>query len=158
MTKKSKTVDDKFFWPGEDYILGTLEADVELDEDHWVKRRVKERMDAIEEVKKLARDLYVLGWYKIEMSYSGYGDSMDELAIKLENSEDEKSLKTLNASELPAGSSATQIETLLLELLPMGFENNEGGNGTLTVNTKTQKIHATHNTVYLETKTDELEY
>jgi hypothetical protein len=89
----------------------------------------------------------------IEAAYSGYGDSgaIDGIQYR-----DEAGTRVDRAS-LP-GSTIEQLENVLYEFLPVGFENNDGGQGTLTIDMKAGKVTIAHqqNEVISHTSSQEL--
>lgn len=100
-------------------------------------------------IKEACKELYRNGWKSLSISYSGSGDSCDSFEATISNEEDELELKT---APLPPGVSAQELENDLWELLPPGFENNEGGDGKIEINTKTGKIKVEHDEYYTESR------
>lgn len=89
----------------------------------------------------------------IEAAYSGYGDSgcIDGVQYR-----DEAGVRVDRAS-LPAPV-IEQLENVLYEFLPSGFEINDGGQGTLTINTQTAKVTLAHQENYTETRDSTREF
>jgi ABC-type uncharacterized transport system permease subunit len=89
----------------------------------------------------------------IEAAYSGYGDSgcIDGVQYR-----DEAGVRVDRAS-LPAPV-IEQLENVLYEFLPSGFEINDGGQGTLTINTQTAKVTVQHTENYTETRDSTREF
>ena len=89
----------------------------------------------------------------IEAAYSGYGDSgcIDGVQYR-----DEAGVRVDRAS-LPAPV-IEQLENVLYEFLPSGFEINDGGQGTLTINTQTAKVTIQHQENYTETRDSTREF
>ena len=89
----------------------------------------------------------------IEAAYSGYGDSgcIDGVQYR-----DEAGVRVDRAS-LPAPV-IEQLENVLYEFLPSGFEINDGGQGTLTINTQTAKVTVQHQENYTETRDSTREF
>lgn len=106
-------------------------------------------------IKKIGKQLYSCGWKKLSFQYSGSGDSCSDLTFTIENEEDTFALPTLAASDLPPDFDANKLADHFLELLPAGFENNEGGSGEVELNTKTGKITVRHTTYYVESEDEE---
>lgn len=100
-----------------------------------------------ERLKEHCKELYKHGWKKLTMEYSGSGDSCESFEILLHNEEGETELKNV---ENPPPTFMKEVENELWELLPSGFENNEGGQGTITVNIKTGRIVVEHDQFYIE--------
>lgn len=82
----------------------------------------------------------------VEAAYSGYGDSgaIDGIQYR-----DEAGVR-VDRTTLPAPV-IEQLENCIYEFLPSGFENNEGGQGTLTIDTQTAKVSIQHQENYTET-------
>jgi hypothetical protein len=75
----------------------------------------------------------------IEAAYSGYGDSgaIDGIQYR-----DEAGVR-VDRTTLPTPV-IEQLEYVLYEFLPSGFEINDGGQGTLTLDVRTAKVTLTH--------------
>jgi hypothetical protein len=75
----------------------------------------------------------------VEASYSGYGDSgaIDGIQYR-----DEAGAR-VERTTLPTGV-IEQMENLLYEFLPAGFEINDGGQGTLTLDVQTGRLTLAH--------------
>jgi hypothetical protein len=94
------------------------------------------------------------GVANVEAAYSGYGDSgaidgvqyRDKAGVRVEREKIPASLKE-------------QLENVLYEFLPAGFEINDGGQGTLTLNVQTGTVKLEHEENYTEStsSTDEWE-
>jgi hypothetical protein len=89
----------------------------------------------------------------IEAAYSGYGDSgcIDGIQYR-----DEAGVRVDRAS-LPAPV-IEQLENVLYEFLPAGFEINDGSQGTLTLDTQTAKVTIQHQENYTETRDSSREF
>jgi hypothetical protein len=89
----------------------------------------------------------------IEAAYSGYGDSgaIDGIQYR-----DEAGVR-VDRTTLPAPV-IEQLENVLYELLPSGFEINDGGQGTLTIDTRTAKVTIQHQENYTETRDSTREF
>jgi hypothetical protein len=83
--------------------------------------------------------LLACGVANIEIAYSGYGDSG---AIDGVQFRDAKGLRVVR-DNLPAGI-REKLETCAYAFLPAGFENNDGGQGSLTIDLPTRKITIRH--------------
>ena len=146
--KEPETASD--FWPCEGYIT----ANTSFYSEHMASRK-----KAIAAVKALAGELYRLGWSELKMEYAGYGDSMSECNVVLVNDDSEdRDLHAAPARELPPEETPHSIEQKLLELLPIGFENEEGGSGVLVITTSDKKIKVMHDMYYTETKSEEMTF
>jgi hypothetical protein len=51
-----------------------------------------------------------------------------------------------------------QLENVLYQFLPAGFEINDGGQGTLTIDTQTAKVTLAHQENYTETRDSTREF
>ena len=97
--------------------------------------------------------LMASGVANVEAAYSGYGDSgaidgvqfRDELGVRVEREKIPASLKE-------------QLENVLYEFLPAGFEINDGGQGTLTLEVQTAKVTLKHQENYAETRDSTREF
>jgi hypothetical protein len=89
----------------------------------------------------------------IEAAYSGYGDSgaIDGIQYR-----DEAGVR-VDRTTLPAPV-VEQLENVLYEFLPSGFEINDGGQGTLTIDTQTAKVTLAHQENYTETRDSTREF
>jgi hypothetical protein len=89
----------------------------------------------------------------IEAAYSGYGDSgaIDGIQYR-----DEAGVR-VDRTTLPAPV-VEQLENVLYEFLPSGFEINDGGQGTLTLDVLTGKVTIQHQENYTETRDSTREF
>jgi hypothetical protein len=89
----------------------------------------------------------------IEAAYSGYGDSgaIDGIQYR-----DEAGVRVDRAS-LPAPV-IEQLENVLYEFLPSGFEINDGSQGTLTLDFQTTKVTIQHQENYTDTRDSTREF
>lgn len=89
----------------------------------------------------------------IEAAYSGYGDSgaIDGIQYR------DKAGVRVDRTTLPAPM-VEQLENVLYEFLPAGFEINDGGQGTLTLDVQTGKITIQHQENYTETRDSTREF
>ena len=83
--------------------------------------------------------LLASGVANVEAAYSGYGDSgaIDGVQYR------DKAGVRVEREQIPAGLKE-QLENLLYEFLPAGFENNDGSQGTLTLDVQTGKVTLRH--------------
>jgi len=93
------------------------------------------------------------GVANIEAAYSGYGDSgaIDGIQYR-----DEAGVR-VDRGSLPTPV-VEQLENVLYEFLPSGFEINDGSQGTLTIDTQTAKVTLTHQENYTETRDSTREF
>ncbi|NDD52318.1 hypothetical protein EBZ39_00300 [bacterium] len=105
-------------------------------------------MNAVaKKIKEQCKELYKHGWKKIEVTYSGSGDSCDNFEFTIFN--EEESFNFSEADTIPR-EFMKELETNIWDLMPVGFENNEGGSGTIKINIKTGKISVEHDQYYIE--------
>jgi hypothetical protein len=89
----------------------------------------------------------------IEAAYSGYGDSGAIDGIQYRDKADSR----IDRTSLPTPV-IEQLENLLYEFLPAGFEINDGGQGTLTLEVQTAKVTLKHQENYAETRDSTREF
>jgi hypothetical protein len=89
----------------------------------------------------------------IEATYSGYGDSGAIDGVQYRDVAGERVDRTTIPQPL-----VEQLETCVYEFLPAGFENNDGGQGTLTIDTRTAKVTIQHQENYTETRDSTREF
>jgi hypothetical protein len=93
------------------------------------------------------------GVANVEVAYSGCGD---EGAIDGVQFRDAAGQRVERAS-LPRGF-IEELEACVYAFLPSGFEINDGGQGTLTINTQTAKVTLAHQENYTETRDSTREF
>jgi len=89
----------------------------------------------------------------VEAAYSGYGDSGAIDGVQYRDEAGERVDRTTIAQPL-----VEQLETCIYEFLPSGFEINDGGQGTLTIDTRTAKVTLNHQENYTETRDSTREF
>ena len=89
----------------------------------------------------------------VEAAYSGYGDSGAIDGVQYRDVAGERVDRTTIAQPL-----VEQLETCIYEFLPAGFEINDGGQGTLTLDTRTAKVTIQHQENYTETRDSTREF
>jgi hypothetical protein len=89
--------------------------------------------------------LMASGVANVEAAYSGYGDSgaIDGVQFR------DKSGVRVERDKIPTALTE-QLENVLYEFLPAGFEINEGGQGTLTLDVQTGTVKLQHEENYTE--------
>jgi hypothetical protein len=89
----------------------------------------------------------------IEAAYSGYGDSgaIDGIQYR-----DEAGVR-VDRGSLPTPV-IEQLENVLYEFLPAGFEINDGGQGTLTLDIQTAKFTIQHQENFTDTRDSTREF
>lgn len=101
----------------------------------------------VKNLKEYCKELYKHGWKEIVVNYSGSGDSCDSFEATICNEEDEFALT--DVTSLPGGL-IKKVEDAIWDLLPSGFENNEGGSGEVKIDIETGKITVEHDQYYIE--------
>ncbi len=89
----------------------------------------------------------------IEAAYSGYGDSGAIDGVQYRDVAGER----VDRASLPK-EVIEQLENCVYEFLPAGFEINDGGQGTLTIDTQTAKVTIQHQENYTETRDSTREF
>jgi hypothetical protein len=89
----------------------------------------------------------------IEAAYSGYGDSGAIDGIQYRDEAGQRVDRTSLPPEI-----VEQLENCVYEFLPSGFEINDGGQGTLTIDTQTAKVTIQHQENYTETRDSTREF
>jgi len=111
----------------------------------------------VKDIRKACKKLHAAGWKTVHFEYCGSGDSCDSFAVSLEN--EENAVFACDAVKtLPADFEEDKFRELLLDLLPVGFENNEGGDGNIKIDTDSGQILVKHNTYYTESHHEEWSY
>ena len=89
----------------------------------------------------------------IEAAYSGYGDSGAIDGIQYRDAAGQRVDRTTLPAEI-----VEQLETCIYEFLPSGFEINDGGQGTVLIDTQTAKVTIRHQENYTETQDSTREF
>ena len=89
----------------------------------------------------------------IEAAYSGYGDSGAIDGIQYRDEAGARVERTTLPTPL-----VEQLENVLYEFLPAGFEINDGSQGTLTLDVRTAKVTLAHQENYTETRDSTREF
>jgi hypothetical protein len=89
----------------------------------------------------------------IEAAYSGYGDSGAIDGIQFRDSAGQR----VDRANLP-NNVIEQLESCIYEFLPAGFEINDGGQGTVLLDTQTAKVTLNHQETYTETRDSNREF
>jgi hypothetical protein len=114
-------------------------------------------IDHAQKIKKYCKELYAAGWKSMCVTYSGSGDSCSDFEFSIANEEEEFHFSDVT-TVFTGGFTLKDVERELWELLPVGFENNEGGEGTIKITTKTGRIVVDHTTYYTESSRDVRRY
>lgn len=112
----------------------------------------------LEDAKTLLRDvispqLRQCGVTNVEAAYSGYGDSGAIDGVQFRDTAGQRVDRTVIPADL-----LTSLDNCLYEFLPAGFEINDGGQGTLTIDVQTAKITLKHQENYTETRDSTREF
>jgi hypothetical protein len=94
-----------------------------------------------EDVCKFSDKLRTAGVARVSVSYSGCGDEGRAEEPQLEDAE----AKPMAESELPDEVDIHSLADLLEGFVPEGYEDGEGGFGTVSFDVGTQKIRVEHN-------------
>jgi hypothetical protein len=89
----------------------------------------------------------------VEAAYSGYGDSGAIDAVQYRDAAGQR----VKRETIPVALSE-DLENVLYEFLPAGFEINDGGQGTLTINTQKAKVTIEHQENYTESRNSTREF
>jgi hypothetical protein len=89
----------------------------------------------------------------IEAAYSGYGDSGAIDGVQYRDAAGQRIDRTTLPPEV-----LEQLETCIYEFLPSGFEINDGGQGTVLIETQTGKVTIKHQENYTETRDSTREF
>ena len=139
------------------------EPDFEVRWAEIMARAEKRRQDAVTELKSCAAPLAALGVRRIIWSYDGYGDSGQLENCEVQSTSDtgpksveslQEILKTVDAETQKKLATET-LENLIYEILPDGFEINDGSYGEVTLDTDTAAIHIGHNERYTDSRYSE---
>lgn len=87
------------------------------------------------------------GIVNIEAAYSGYGDSGAIDGVQYRDAAGQRVERTTVPNAL-----IEELENCIYELLPAGFEVNDGGQGTVVIDTQSTKITLRHQENYTETR------
>lgn len=89
----------------------------------------------------------------VEAAYSGYGDSGAIDGVQYRDVAGERVDRTMIPQPL-----VEKLQTCIYEFLPSGFEINDGGQGTLKIDTRTAKVTIQHQENYTETRDSTREF
>jgi hypothetical protein len=89
----------------------------------------------------------------IEAAYSGYGDSGAIDGVQFRDAAGERVDRTLLPDAL-----VEALETCVYAFLPSGFEINDGGQGTVLIDTQTAKVTLRHQENFTETRDSTREF
>jgi hypothetical protein len=93
------------------------------------------------------------GVANVEAAYSGYGDSGAIDGVQFRDAAGQHVDRTVIPVDLHAS-----LDNCLYEFLPAGFEINDGGQGTLTLDVQTGRITLKHQENYTDTRDSTREF
>jgi hypothetical protein len=120
-----------------------------------MKRHEEERIEAAKaELKRhIIPRLKKLGVATVECRYSGYGDSGSIETVEYFDAKNQ--LVTVPESR---SKKTRPIEDVLNDFLPTGFENNDGGQGEITIDLEDGTVTINHQENYIEHDDSTMEY
>ena len=101
----------------------------------------------------LVPQLRQYGVANVEAAYSGYGDSGTIDGVQYRDSAGQRVAR----ETIPAAIHES-LDNCLYEFLPAGFEINDGGQGTLTVDVQTSRVTIKHQENYTESRDSTREF
>ena len=93
------------------------------------------------------------GVANIEAAYSGYGDSGAIDGVQYRDADGQR----VDRATIPSPV-VEELENCIYEFLPAGFEINDGGQGTLLIDTRTAKVTIQHQENYTESRDSTQEF
>jgi hypothetical protein len=130
--------------PAEDQSFQHVASQFAAQLDHSEKTRINQALAALKA--RILPRLRQWGVAKLVAEYSGYGD--DGCINSLGYFDQQNQPVNM---DLVRPASDPEIQNLLYELLPDGFETGEGGQGDLTVDVETGTVTLEHGENYTET-------
>ena len=131
--------------PTEDQSFQQIAEQFAAQLDHIEKTRINQALAALKA--RILPRLRQWGVAKLVAEYSGYGDDGCINSLGYFDTQNQP----VNM-DLVRPASDPEIQNLLYELLPDGFETGEGGQGDLTVDVETGTVTLEHGENYTETK------
>lgn len=119
-------------------------------DDYELRRELEQQKRAREFKEQVVPRLKALGIEKVIGGYSGYGDSGDLHDLSCVGPE-EKPVEIDDPLR-------RELVDFLYQFLPDGYENNEGGQGDVTLDLATMRIDLDHEENYTETKSSHEEF
>lgn len=129
----------------------TKEMSWQEQQEIWEKEQRDKRRKKLAELKEISVTLFARGVTKFSCEYSGEGDSGD---IDYNFYEKNEAFGPKNKKDIPE-EILTKLLDIVWEFVPSGFENNDGGYGTLTIDFQTNTIELSHNDRIIEVETTE---
>ena len=130
--------------------------------DSEINEMLRTYLASVEEQMQLAKNtlrtailpaLLTSGVANVEAAYSGYGDSgaIDGVQYR------DKSGVRVDREAIPTALKE-QLESVLYEFLPAGFEINDGGQGTLTIDVQLATVTLQHQENYTDSRDSTREF
>jgi len=115
----------------------------------------QDRLDAMKHMLKadILPQFTALKVANIEVSYSGYGDSGAIDGCQYRDSAGTRVDRTTIPTQL-----VESLESCVYEFLPAGFEINDGGQGTLTIDVQMAKVTLQHQENYTDSRDSTREF
>ncbi len=125
--------------------IKNIAAQIKIDVDRGLENLKKELGD-------ICTELFLLGISSVTVTYSGEGDSGDIDSCVY--------MKVGGKGKLGSVSDELdqRLRTAVWDLLPSGFENNDGGYGDARINTARREITINHGERYVETREETTRY
>jgi len=122
-------------------------AEIEAERAEWQRKQDAKREDTLTHLSDvIIPKLEGLGVAKVQVEYSGYGDSGAINSVDYLNAAGKAVSITSAAPTLDA-----EIENVVEEFLPDGFEINEGGQGDVFIDVANRRLTIRHEENYTET-------
>jgi hypothetical protein len=131
---------------------------------NYLRQTETRRQEAVTQLKAACSPLAAIGIRQITWEYDGAGDSGDMSGRYITNVHGQCTKKDYAAAikgldqELQKQLALEELEKAVWELLPSGFEINEGSYGEVILDTSTQVISVQHNERIIATEYSETEY
>jgi hypothetical protein len=115
------------------------------------EERAKKRATLFRELKKISAELYAKGITIFSCEYNGEGDSGDISYAYYEKNPAFGDKKSSDISE----ETMDKLRNIVWEMVPDGFENNDGGFGTVKIDFASKTISTEHSDRIIEVETTE---
>ena len=114
-------------------------------------RKLDDEKIGCEQLSVICPELFLIGCVKCHVSYSGEGDSggVDHISYA--------DINDVCITKVPQ-KLLDAMETAVYYLLPVGFENNDGGYGEITIDIQNKKVALEHNERVIEVDYSEKEF
>lgn len=130
----------------------TAPPTADIDFQMFARHYMQEQQAHVDRAKTLLRNniipqLIQHAVANVEVAYSGYGDSGAIEEIQFRDADGQRVVREQIPTTL-----VDELENCVYSFLPAGFEINDGGQGTLTIDTRTAKVVIQHQENYTETR------